>query len=76
MIESFATRPGLEQRKKTLALTRLVEHAVEQCYAKDAGEIYFLSRDRNTLRFSERHLFRELPDNLQVRRLNLAETFR
>lgn len=75
MLENLIFRPGLNAVETAACIARLAEHALEECYARDAGEAYFLCRDQSTLKFAERHLFRELPDNLKVRRLNLLETF-
>lgn len=75
MLESFIRTKNLDESLATQALTRLTEHAVEECFKRDAGEVYFLSRNKETLEFSERHLFTPLPNGLQVRRLNLLEAF-
>ena len=74
MLENLILRPGLSRSEQTQAITRLTEHAIEETYARDAGEAYFLCREASTLKFAER-LFSPLPENLQVRRLNLLETF-
>jgi hypothetical protein len=75
MLENLIYRPGLTLRTTALATARLGEHALEETYRRDAGEAYFLCRNVETLRFAERHGFRELPAALTVRRLNLRETF-
>lgn len=75
MAESYLRARLLSPALAAQALTRLTEHAVEECYRRDAGEIYFLSRHKETLEFAERHKFTALPEGLQVRRLNLQETF-
>ena len=75
MLENLIYKPGLSLRTTALATARLGEHALEETYRRDAGEAYFLCRNVETLAFAERHGFRELPDNLTVRRLNLRETF-
>lgn len=75
MLESLAVKPGLGSELIAASLTRLTEYAIGEAYRRDVGEIYFLSRDADTLKFAERHHFRPLPDGLQVRRLNLLETF-
>lgn len=75
MLENLIYRPGLSLRTTALATARLGEHALEETYRRDAGEAYFLCRNVDTLRFAERHGFRELPAALTVRRLNLRETF-
>lgn len=75
MLENLIFRPGLSTGETAQAITRLAEHAIEETYARDAGEAYFLCRDQSTLTFAERHHFSPLPSALQVRRLNLLETF-
>ncbi len=75
MLENFVLRPGLSEIETVQVMARLGEHAVEEAYHRDAGEAYFLCRDRSTLQFAERHLFRKLPEGLEIRRLNLLETF-
>lgn len=75
MLENLIFRPGLTRSETAQAITRLAEHAVEETYARDAGEAYFLCRDASTLNFAERHGFTSLPDGLKVRRMNLLETF-
>lgn len=75
MLESFARHPELTKEQTSQALTRLVEYAIGEAYRRDAGEIYFLTRDPETMAFAERHKFRTLPDDLKVYRLNLRETF-
>lgn len=75
MLENLILRPGLSVGETAQAITRLAEHAVEECFTRDAGEAYFLCRERSTLKFAERHGFTELPAGLLVRRLNLRETF-
>ena len=75
MLENLILRPGLSTGETAHAITRLAEHAIEECFVRDAGEAYFLCRDASTLKFAERHHFRELPEQLQVRRLNLLEHF-
>ena|ERR1051326_880828 len=75
MLESYAPKPGLGPELAGMALARLTEYAIGEAYRRDAGELYVLSRDVDTLKFAERHHFKPLPDGLQVRRLNLLETF-
>lgn len=75
MLENLIFRPGLSTQETAQAIARLAEHAVEECYQRDAGEAYFLCREPSTLKFAAKHLFRELPAGLVVRRLNLRETF-
>lgn len=75
MLESLLCRPNLTDKRKALALTRMVEYAIGEAYRRDAGEIYFLTRDEDTAKFALRHKFTPLPDGLTVYRLNLRETF-
>lgn len=75
MLESLICRPDLTSAQTAQALTRLVEYAIGEAYRRDAGELYFLSRDEETCKFAERHKFKLLPDGLTVYRLNLLETF-
>lgn len=75
MLESFSFRPDLTEAQKAIVLIRLAEYAVSEAFRRNAGEIYFLSRDPDTVRLAERRGFRELPDGLKVYRLNLRETF-
>ncbi len=75
MLENLIFRPGLSTGETAAAITRLTEHAVEECYLRDAGEAYFLCREPSTLKFAERHGFIPLPQKLQVRRLNVREHF-
>lgn len=75
MLESLACRPNIGAGAKAVALTRMVEYAVGEAYRRDAGELYFLTRDTETEKFALRHNFKALPDELKVYRLNLLETF-
>ena len=75
MMENLIFKPGLRDRDRALAMTRMAEHAIAEAYRRDVGEIYFLCRDASTLAFADRHKFTELPAGMQVRRLNLLETF-
>lgn len=75
MLENLIFRPGLSRSETALVIAKLTESAVAECYVRDAGEAYFLCRDETTLAFAERHKFTALPAGLQVRRLNLLETF-
>lgn len=75
MLESLAAKPGLGPRDTALALTRMVEYAIGEAFRRDAGELYFLTRDKETADFARRHRFTPLPDGLEVYRLNLRETF-
>jgi hypothetical protein len=75
MLENLIFRQGLTERQTAAAITRLAERAVGEAYRRDAGELYFLCRDRSTCDFAERHNFKMLPEELKVYRLNLLETF-
>lgn len=75
MLESLGVKLDLKPGQIAQALTRLVEYAISECYRRDAAELYFLTRDKETADFAQRHHFRPLPDGLQVYRLNLRETF-
>lgn len=79
MLENLLFRPGLDDRDRALAITRLVEQAIAEAYRRDAGELYFLCRHEETCRFAERHLFRRIDGEkglgLKVYRMNLLETF-
>ena len=78
MLENLIFRPGLSDRERALAITRMTEHAISEAYRRDVGEIYFLCREESTRKFAERHLFRnvrELVPGIEVYRLNLRETF-
>ena len=75
MLENLIFQPGLNDRQRAQAITRLAEYAVSEAYRRDAGELYFLCRDESTIQFAERHCFKALPEGLKVFRLNLRETF-
>lgn len=75
MLENLIFRPGLTDRDRALAITRLTEAAIGEAYRRDVGELYFLCRHESTCAFAERHKFKLLPDELKVYRLNLLETF-
>lgn len=75
MLESLVCRPGLSSAQTAQALTRLSEYAISEAFRRDAGEVYFLTRDEDTAKFAQRHKFKPLPDGLKVYRLNLRETF-
>jgi hypothetical protein len=75
MLESLACKPGIDDARKSLALSRMVEYAVGEAYRRDVGEIYFLTKDADTEAFALRHNFKALPDGLKAFRLNLLETF-
>ena len=78
MMENLIFRPGLSVAETGQAIMRLAEHAVEEAYRRDAGEIYFLCRDESTCSFAERYGFQNienLPTPLKCYRLNLREAF-
>ena len=75
MLENLIFRPGLTAGETAQVIAKLGEHALEETHTQDAGEAYFLCREKTTLRFAERHGFRPLPENLVVRRFNFRETF-
>jgi hypothetical protein len=78
MMENLIFAPGLSRAETAQAIMRLAEHAVEEAYRRDAGEVYFLCRDPSTCDFAERYGFKnvaELATPLKCYRLNLLETF-
>jgi hypothetical protein len=78
MMENLIFRPGLTKGETAQAIMRLAEHAVEEAYRRDVGEIYFLCRDESTSTFAESYGFKnvsELETPLKCYRLNLLETF-
>jgi len=80
MLENLIFKPGLDDRQRALAITRMVEHSVSEAFRVDAGELYFLCRHEETCAFAERHKFiridgEESELKLKVYRLNLKETF-
>lgn len=78
MMENLIFAPGLSEAQTAQAIMRLAEHAVEEAYRRDAGEIYFLCRDKSTCEFAERYGFKDvalLETPLKCYRLNLLETF-
>jgi hypothetical protein len=79
MLENLLFRPGLDDRERSLAITRLTEYAISEAYRRDVGELYFLCRHPETCAFAERHKFRRIDGEdglgLKVYRLNLLETF-
>jgi hypothetical protein len=78
MMENLIFRPGLSPSETAQAIMRLAEHAVEEAYRRDAGEVYFLCRDESTSSFAGRYGFVDvatLPTPLKCYRLNLRETF-
>lgn len=78
MMENLIFRSGLSQAETGQAIMRLAEHAVEEAYRRDVGEVYFLCRDESTEKFAERYGFKDvskLDTPLKCYRLNLLETF-
>lgn len=78
MIEHLIFRPGLSVAETGQAIVRLAEHAIEEAYRRDVGDVYFLGHDESTCRFAERYGFLELsklPTPLRCYRMNLLETF-
>lgn len=75
MLENLIFKPGLSVAQTAQAITRLAEYAAAEAYRRDAGELYFLCRDKSTCDFAEKKGFRLLPEELKVYRLNLRETF-
>lgn len=78
MIEHLIFRPGLSIAETGQAIARLAEHAVEEAFRRDVGDVYFLGHEETTCRFAERYGFVEvskLPDPLRCYRMNLLETF-
>ncbi len=75
MMESLAFRPGhefgLSDTDQALVMTRLAEHAIEQCFPRGAGEVYFLCQKPETARFAERHHFKLV--DIPLYRFNLRE---
>jgi len=53
MIEHLIFRPGLSIAETGQAIVRLAEHAIEEAYRRDVGDIYFLGHDESTCRFAE-----------------------
>lgn len=78
MMENLIFRPGLSRGETAQAIMRLAEHAVEEAYRRDVGEIYFLCRDQSTSNFAEAYGFKDvakLDTPLRCYRMNLLETF-
>ena len=79
MLENLLFRPGLNDRERAVAITRMVEASISEAYRRDVGELYFLCRHAETCAFAERHKFRRIDGEeglgLKVYRLNLLETF-
>jgi hypothetical protein len=79
MLENLIFQPGLTDRERAVAITRLVEHSISEAYRRDVGELYFLCRHAETCAFAERHKFKRIDGaeglGLKVYRLNLLETF-
>lgn len=77
MLENLLFVPGLTDRERALAMTRMTEAAIAEAYEREAGELYFLCRHRETCAFAERHKFLDIGAKygLKTYRLNLRETF-
>lgn len=78
MIEHLIMRPGLSLAETGQAIVRLAEHAIEEAYRRDVGDIYFLGHDESTCKFAERYGFKELSKidpPLRCYRMNLLETY-
>lgn len=78
MIEHLIFRPGLSIAEKGQAIVRLAEHAIEEAYRRDVGDVYFLGHDESTCSFAERYGFIELSKldpPLRCYRMNLLETY-
>lgn len=78
MMENLIFVGGLSETETAQAIMRIAEHAVEEAYRRDVGEIYFLCRDESTCRFAERYGFVDiatLKTPLRCYRMNLRETF-
>lgn len=80
MLENLIFRPGLSDRERALAISRMVEHSISEAYRRDVGELYFLCRHAETCAFAERHHFERIDGEasrlkLKVYRLNLREVF-
>jgi hypothetical protein len=75
MLENLIFRPGLSDRDRARAITRMTEYAIGEAYRRDVGELYFLCRHAETCAFAERHGFRELAKDLRFYRMNLREMF-
>lgn len=76
MMENFVFRSGLTEAETGQAMVRLAEHVVEEAYQRDAGEVYFLCRDKSTCKFAERYGFKDVSLlGLKTYRMNLLETF-
>lgn len=78
MMENLIFRPGLSEAETAQAIMRIAEHAVEEAYRRDVGEVYFLCRDQSTSEFAERYGFKDvamLETPLKCYRLNLRESF-
>jgi hypothetical protein len=76
MIEHLIFRDGLNIAEKGQAIVRLAEHAIEEAYRRDVGDVYFLGHEVSTMKFAERYGFRDITElGLKCYRVNLLETF-
>jgi hypothetical protein len=75
MLENLLFRPGLDDRARSLATTRLTEYAIGEAFRRDVGEVYFLCRHEDTCAFAERHHFVDIGAEygLKTYRFNLRE---
>lgn len=71
MLESVAFAPGMSEGEQALVMTRLAEHAIEECFRRDVGEVYFLCQNPHTAKFAENHHFKRV--DLPLYRFNLRE---
>src|SRR5438309_7035671 len=44
MLENLIFRPGLTDRERAIAITRMTEFAIGEAYRRDVGELYFVCR--------------------------------
>jgi len=72
MLESMATRPGLDKLTTAAAMKEFTQWAVTQAHAQGAGEIYFLGSDADTDKFATNQVYERLP--YTVFRLKLKDT--
>ena len=71
MLESVASRPGLDKRLVASALKEFTQAVVTQAHAKGVGEIYFLGTDKDTDEFATNQVYERLP--YTVYRLKLKD---
>jgi len=61
MLESLAPNPDATEAQQTAALKELVQTAAFQAKKLGMGEIYFISKDEDTIKFAQKHGFEDLP---------------